>query len=128
MKSIVAGTNISIDSSTDDITINSTGGGVSDAYTQAETNTLLSNKQDTVAGVTNTEIGYLSNVTSDLQTQLDERARMLGGSITNARVMVGASSNRLKSSSITEAQLEQLDGVLNPIQPELDARYYKNEV
>ena len=34
----------------------------------------LSSKQDVVAGVSDTEIGYLSNVTSDIQNQLDDKA------------------------------------------------------
>jgi hypothetical protein len=33
----------------------------------------LSSKQDVVAGVSSTEIGYLANVTSDIQTQLDNK-------------------------------------------------------
>ena len=34
----------------------------------------LSSKQDTVVGVSSTEIGYLENVTSDIQDQLDNKA------------------------------------------------------
>jgi len=36
--------------------------------------TSLAGKQDVVSGVSDTEIGFLSNVTSDIQTQLDSKA------------------------------------------------------
>ena len=47
----------------------------------------LGNKQDKIAGVSDTEIGYLSAVTSDIQTQLDAKLALAGGTMTGAIAM-----------------------------------------
>ena len=47
----------------------------------------LSNKQDKIAGVSDTEIGYLSAVTSDIQAQLDAKLALAGGTMTGAIAM-----------------------------------------
>jgi hypothetical protein len=43
----------------------------------------LGNKQDKISGVSDTEIGYLSAVTSDIQAQLDAKLALAGGTMTS---------------------------------------------
>jgi len=47
----------------------------------------LGNKQDKVADVSDTEIGYLNGVTSAIQTQLDAKLALAGGTMTGAIAM-----------------------------------------
>lgn len=53
---VTAGNNITIDKTSTGITINSTGGGVTDAYTKTETDNLLDAKQDKLVATTGIEI------------------------------------------------------------------------
>jgi hypothetical protein len=75
----------------------------------------LSAKQDVVSGVSSTEIGYLSTVTSDIQTQLDAKAadsaltslsttvdgklNLSGGTLTGALTLSGAPSSDLHAAT-----------------------------
>jgi hypothetical protein len=47
----------------------------------------LGNKQDKISGVSDTEIGYLSEVTSDIQAQLNAKLALAGGTMTGAIAM-----------------------------------------
>jgi hypothetical protein len=47
----------------------------------------LGNKQDKVADVSDTEIGYLNGVTSGIQAQLDAKLALAGGTMTGALAM-----------------------------------------
>ena len=47
----------------------------------------LGNKQDKISGVSDTEIGYLSEVTSDIQAQLNAKLALSGGTMTGAIAM-----------------------------------------
>ena len=47
----------------------------------------LGNKQDKVTDVSDTEIGYLNGVTSPIQTQLDAKLALAGGTMTGAIAM-----------------------------------------
>ena len=47
----------------------------------------LGNKQDKVTDVSDTEIGYLNGVTSGIQTQLDAKLALAGGTMTGAIAM-----------------------------------------
>jgi hypothetical protein len=47
----------------------------------------LGNKQDKISGVSDTEIGYLSAVTSDIQAQLDAKLALAGGTMSGAIAM-----------------------------------------
>lgn len=51
----------------------------------------LSSKQDVVAGVSDSEIGYLSNVTSDIQSQIDSKAPLASPTFTGTVSGVTAS-------------------------------------
>jgi len=51
----------------------------------------LSSKQDVIAGVSNLEIGYLSNVTSDIQSQIDSKAPLASPTFTGTVSGVTAS-------------------------------------
>lgn len=75
-------------------------------YAGAVTSALM-NKQNTVAGVSDLEIGYLSNVTSDIQEQLDDKA---SASHTHAIADV---------TNLVEALADKADlvnGFVNPVQ------------
>jgi hypothetical protein len=50
----------------------------------------MNTKQDIVTGVSDTEIGYLANVTSDIQTQIDAKANSAGIAETVIDTMAGA--------------------------------------
>jgi hypothetical protein len=75
-----------------------------------ETNTVsvdLSSKQDIVAGVSGTEIGYLDGVTSGIQSQIDSKASLSGASFTGNILTTGtvsgtpsAATNATSASSI----------------------------
>ena len=82
-----------------------------------------------VSAVTSTELGYLDNVTSNVQTQLDaKQATITGGAstivtnnLTTSRVLTSNSSGKvMASSTITSTELGYLDGVTSNIQTQLD--------
>lgn len=87
----------------------------------------------TVAGVSDTEVGYLANVTSDIQTQLDAKEATItvlpiakggtnsGAALANDLVMV-SSAGAIVESSITVTELGYLDGVTSNVQTQLDAK------
>ncbi len=83
----------------------------------------LSTKQDVVAGVTSTEIGYLDGVTSNIQTQIDGKA---ASSHTHSLVDVtdvtasAAEVNLLDGVTATTTEINYLDGVTSSIQTQLD--------
>ena len=82
-----------------------------------------------ISDVTSTELGYLDNVTSNVQTQLDaKQATITGGAstivtnnLTTSRVLTSNSSGKvMASSTITSTELGYLDGVTSNIQTQLD--------
>lgn len=64
------------------------------SYTDAEIAAIpvldVSGKQDKVTGVSDTEIGYLDGVTSAIQTQLDAKLNLAGGTMTGNLTLAGA--------------------------------------
>ena len=48
----------------------------------SDVNSSLALKQDKISGVSDTEIGYLSNVSSDIQSQIDSKANLSGATFT----------------------------------------------
>jgi hypothetical protein len=59
----------------------------------------LSSKQDVVAGVSDTEIGYLSNVTSDIQNQIDGKLSTSGGTMTGDITLPGSPTQALHAAT-----------------------------
>jgi hypothetical protein len=78
--------------------------------------TALGNKQDKVANVSDTEIGYLNGVTGDIQEQLDLRA------LTNSPTFFGEVVLPTTTSvgDVTSLEIGYLNGVTSGIQDQLD--------
>lgn len=74
----------------------------------------------TVAGVSPTEVGYLANVTSDIQTQLDSKVGSASGAISTVvstnltvdRVVISNALGKIAVSSVTSAELLAIANVL----------------
>jgi hypothetical protein len=73
--------------------------------------TALSGKQAVVSGVSDTEIGYLDGVTSAIQTQLDAKLALSGGTLTGALTLSGAPSSDLHAA--TKAYVDAATAGLN---------------
>lgn len=96
---------------------------------------LVSNASGKVAvsPVTDTELGYLDGVTSNVQTQLNgKQATVNGGasSILNSnlsagRALVSNSSGKVAASAVTATELGYLDGVTSPVQTQMDGKVAK---
>jgi hypothetical protein len=73
----------------------------------------LGNKQDKVADVSDTEIGYLNGVTSAIQTQLDAKLALAGGTMTGAIAMgtnkiTGLGTPTDSADAVTKAYVDAL--------------------
>lgn len=82
-----------------------------------------------VSAVTATELGYLSGVTSAVQTQINgKQATVTGGAstitgsnLTASRALVSNSSGKVAVSGVTSTELGYLDGVTSAIQTQINA-------
>jgi hypothetical protein len=91
---------------------------------------LLSNGSGKVAvsAITNTELGYLSGVTSNIQTQIDNKQNTITGAastisssdLTIDRALLSDGSGKVAVSTITNTELGYLDGVTSNIQTQID--------
>ena len=80
------------------------------------------------SSVTSTELGYLSGVTSDIQTQLNgKQATITGGAttitssnLTTSRALVSNSSGKVAVSNVTDTELGYLSGATSNIQGQID--------
>ncbi|MEA9355756.1 hypothetical protein SHI21_06075 [Bacteriovorax sp. PP10] len=72
------------------------------------------------SATTATQIGYLSNVTSDIQTQINSKAAAYAGG--NNFVIVTNGSGALSDSTITTTKLGYLSGVTSDIQTQLGTK------
>ena len=84
----------------------------SNARAQAALASDLSNKQDKVAGVSDTEIGYLDGVTSNVQAQLDSKLSSATAASTYQPLVSGVSST----------EIGYLDGVTSNVQAQIDLK------
>ncbi len=92
-----------------------------------------SGKLTTVTGVSSTEVGYLANVTSDIQTQLDSKVGSTSGAISTVvssnlntnRAVVSNGSGKITDSTTTSAEIGYVSGVTSAIQTQLNARVLK---
>ena len=96
-----------------------------------------SSKNITVSSVSDTELGYLSGVTSAIQTQLNGKAASdhVHGSITNdgklgtaSRALVTDSSKNIAVSTVTATELGYVSGVTSAIQTQLNGKSASNHV
>lgn len=96
-----------------------------------------SSKNITVSSVTDTELGYLSGVTSSVQTQLNGKSASnhVHGSITNdgklgtaSRALVTDSSKKIAVSTVTATELGYVSGVTSAIQTQLNGKSASNHV
>lgn len=83
-----------------------------------------------VSSVSSTELGYISGVTSSVQTQLNgKQASITGGAstiadsnLTASRALVSNSSGKVVVSDVTSTELGYLDGVTSSIQTQLNGK------
>jgi hypothetical protein len=86
-----------------------------------------------VTSVTSTELGYVSGVTSAIQTQLDAKQPTITGSattidtesLTASRAVISNSSSKIAVSATTDTELGYLSGVTSAVQTQLDAKLAK---
>jgi hypothetical protein len=72
----------------------------------------------TIGSVTNTEIGYLSGVTSAIQTQLNAKANLAGPTFTGTVVLPSTTS----IGDVDGTEIGYLNGVSSNLQTQLDAK------
>jgi hypothetical protein len=78
--------------------------------------TINTNKQDKVTGVTDTEISYLANVTSDIQAQLDAAGENITGAATSIitnnlnpnEIVISDINGKITNSNINSSYLDNL--------------------
>lgn len=71
--------------------------------------------------LTRTELGYLSGISSDVQTQLNAKAALAGPTFTGTVVLPSTTS----IGTVSSTELGYVDGVTSSIQTQLDARLAK---
>lgn len=80
--------------------------------------------------ITTTELGYLNNVSSNIQTQLNGKQASITGAattidtenLTASRALVSNGSGKVAVSAVTSTELGYLDGVSSAIQTQIDAK------
>ena len=83
-----------------------------------------------VSTVTDTELGYVSGVTSAIQTQLDAKQATITGSattidtesLTASRAVISNSSSKIAVSATTDTELGYLSGVTSAVQTQLGTK------
>ena len=83
-----------------------------------------------VSAVTDTELGYLDGVTSNIQTQLDSKTSSVTGAastivstdLTADRALLSNSSGKVAVSDVTSTELGYLDGVTSSVQTQIDTK------
>jgi hypothetical protein len=86
-----------------------------------------------VSSVTSTELGYVSGVTSGLQTQIDGKQATITGAatsitssdLTSNKALTSNGSGKVAASSVTSTELGYLSGTTSAVQTQLDAKLVK---
>jgi hypothetical protein len=86
-----------------------------------------------VSSVTSTELGYVSGVTSALQTQIDGKQATITGAatsitssdLTSNKALTSDGSGKVAASSVTSTELGYLSGTTSAVQTQLDAKLVK---
>ena len=81
-----------------------------------------------VSAVTSTEVGYLDDVSSNIQTQLDAKQATITGSattidtesLTASKAVISNSSQKIAVSATTDTELGYVSGVTSGIQAQID--------
>ena len=82
------------------------------------------------SSVTDTELGYLSGVTSAIQTQLNAKQATINGgastivssNLTASRALISNASGKVAVAAVTDTELGYLSGVTSAIQTQLNAK------
>lgn len=82
------------------------------------------------SSITSTKLGYLTDVTSNIQSQIDGKQASITGAassitssnLTTSRALISDSSGKVAVSSITSTKLGYLSGVTSSIQTQLDGK------
>lgn len=84
---------------------------------------LTSNASGVVSAssVTSTELGYVSGVTSAIQTQLNNKAST-GGALSASKAVITDASSNVITSTVTSTELSYVSGVTSAIQTQLNAK------
>lgn len=99
---------------------------------------LVSNSSGKIAAsstITSTELGYLNNVTSNIQTQLNGKQPTITGAattitdvdLTASRALISNSSGKVAVSAVTSTELGYLSGVTSNIQNQFDEHVHAGE-
>ncbi len=88
------------------------------------------NGKITISSITATELGYLSGVTSSLQTQLNNKQATLTGAATsiattnlsNNRAIISDANGKVATSAITSTELGYVSGVSSALQTQLNGK------
>jgi len=86
-----------------------------------------------VSSVTSTELGYVSGVTSAIQTQIEGKQATITGAattiddadLTASRALVSDGSGKVAVSDVTSTELGYLDGVTSAVQTQVDSKTAK---
>lgn len=115
---------------------NGTGGVLFNDMTASTVPYLDANKEIASSAVTPTELGYLSGVTSAIQTQMGTKAPLasptftgtvtLPVGVTASRAVVTGSSRELAAATTTATEIGYVNGVTSAIQTQLDAKVAKS--
>lgn len=89
-----------------------------------------------VSAVTSTELGYVSGVTSSIQTQIaGKQATITGGAttidtenLTASRALVSDASGKVAVSAVTSTELGYVDGVTSAIQTQINSKANQTDV
>jgi hypothetical protein len=87
-----------------------------------------------VSATTSTEIGYLSGVTSSVQTQLNGKQATITGAATTitssdltvSRALVSDALGKVAVSSVTSTELDYLSGVTSAVQTQINSKVSKS--
>jgi hypothetical protein len=82
------------------------------------------------SATTSTELGYVSGVTSAIQTQLNGKQATITGAastvvssdLTASRALISNASGKITTTNVTHAELDRVSGVTSAIQTQLNAK------
>ena len=85
----------------------------------------------TTSSITTTKLGYLTDVTSNIQAQLNNKQETISGAattitsnnLTASRALISNSSGKIADSAVTSTELGYLSGVTSSIQTQINDKY-----
>ena len=110
-------------------------GNVSTSSNMTNARAIVSTGANTIKSttVTETELGYLSGVTSGIQGQLNSKTSNTGditsaSNLTSARAVVASGNKQIKTTDVTETELGYLSGASSNVQTQLNNKFNKTDV